>query len=147
MYSNGNAVNPIVNFIKDGVVIFGQRTLQRSASALDRINVRRMLNYIKRTSVVAVRQFLFEPNDQILWGQLANILKPIYQDVKNKRGINRFEVVFDDKTTPAIARDNNEVYGYIIIEPTKAAEKIILSFVITAQGASFSEALAAAGVA
>lgn len=146
MYGSGNAVNPLVKFPKDGVVIFGQRTLQRNASALDRLNVRRMLNYIKRASAAAVRYDLFEPNDKILWGQLSTVLKPIYQEVKNKRGINKFEVRFDDKTTPQLARDNNEVYGYIIIEPTKSAEKIILSFVITAQGASFSEALAAAGV-
>jgi hypothetical protein len=147
MYSGGNAVNPLVNFPKDGVVIFGQRTLQRSASALDRLNVRRMMNYIKRTSTEAAKIELFEPNDKVLWAQLTKILTPIYQDVKNKRGINRFEVVFNDQTTTPLARDNNEVYGFIIVEPTKAAEKIILSFVITAQGASFSEALAAAGVA
>ncbi len=146
MYSGGNAINPIVNFPKDGVVIFGQRTLQRAASALDRINVRRMLNYIKRTSVGAVRPELFDPNDAVLWAQLVKILTPIYQEVKNKRGLNNFLVKIDASTTSALARDNNEVYGYIVVEPTKAAEKIILSFVITAQGASFTEALAAVGV-
>jgi len=146
MYSGGNAVNPIVNFPKDGVVIFGQRTLQRNASALDRLNVRRMLNYIKRASVEAANPELFEPNDQILWNQLTRVLSPIYQEVKGKRGINRFEVKFDATTTSDLAKDNNEVYGYIVIEPTKTAEKIILTFVLTAQGASFSEALAAAGV-
>lgn len=146
MYSGGNAVNPIVNFPKDGVVIFGQRTLQRNASALDRINVRRMLNYVKRASLGAVRPELFDPNDAVLWKRLTNLLNPIFNDVKNKRGLNKFEVKIDSTTTNAAARDNNEVYGYIILEPTKAAEKIILTFVITAQGASFSEALAAAGV-
>jgi phage tail sheath protein FI len=146
MYSGGNAVNPLVNFPQDGVVVFGQRTLQRAASALDRINVRRMMNYIKRVSVAAVRPEIFEPNDKILWGQLIKLLTPIYQEIKNKRGLNNFLVKFDDQTTSALAKDNNEVYGYIVLEPTKAAEKIILSFVITAQGASFTEALAAAGV-
>jgi phage tail sheath protein FI len=146
MYSNGNAVNPIVNFPKDGVVIFGQRTLQRAASALDRVNVRRMLNYIKRTSVAAVRPELFDPNDAVLWASLVKILTPIYQEVKNKRGLNNFLVKIDAQTTSSAARDNNEVYGYIVVEPTKAAEKIILSFVITAQGANFTEALAAVGV-
>jgi phage tail sheath protein FI len=146
MYSGGNAVNPLVNFPKDGVVVFGQRTLQRAPSALDRINVRRMLNYVKRTSVGAVRPELFDPNDATLWAQLTKLLTPIYQEVKNKRGLNNFLVKFDSTTTSDLARDNNEVYGYIILEPTKAAEKIILTFVITAQGASFTEALAAAGV-
>lgn len=146
MYSGGNAINPIVNFPKDGVVIFGQRTLQRQASALDRVNVRRMLNYIKRTSVAAVRPELFDPNDAVLWAQLVKILTPIYQEVKNKRGLNGFLVKIDAATTSDLARDNNEVYGYIVVEPTKAAEKIILSFVITAQGANFTEALAAVGV-
>lgn len=147
MYSGGNAVNPIVNFPGVGVAIWGQRTLQRAASALDRINVRRMLNYIKRASVEAANPSLFEPNDEVLWNQLSRVLTPIYQEVKNKRGINRFEVKIDSSTTDNAAKDRNEVYGYIIVEPTNAAEKIILTFVLTAQGASFSEALAAVGVA
>ncbi len=146
MYSGGNAVNPLVNFPQDGVVVFGQRTLQRAASALDRLNVRRMMNYIKRVSVAAVRPEIFEPNDKILWAKLASLLSPIYQGIKNRRGLNNFLVKFDEQTTNNLARDNNEVYGYILLEPTKAAEKIILSFVVTAQGASFTEALAAAGV-
>ena len=147
MYSNGNAINPIVNFPKDGVVIFGQRTLQRNASALDRLNVRRMLNFVKRSSAGAVKIDLFDPNDSVLWSSLTKRLNPIYQNVKNKRGLNNFEVKIDATTTDAAAQDNNEVYGFIVLEPTKAAEKIILSYVITAQGASFSEALAAVGVA
>jgi phage tail sheath protein FI len=105
-----------------------------------------MMNYIKRVSVAAVRPEIFEPNDATLWGQLTKLLTPIYQEIKNKRGLNNFQVKFDSSTTNNLARDNNEVYGYIVLEPTKAAEKIILSFVVTAQGASFTEALAAAGV-
>lgn len=146
MYSNGNAINPIVNFPKDGVVIFGQRTLQRTPSALDRINVRRLLIYVKRVSAAAVKSELFEPNDAILWGVLTRILTPIFTEVQAKRGINRFLIKIDEQTTTTIARENNEVIGYILIEPTKAAEKIILNFVITAQGANFGEALAQAGV-
>jgi phage tail sheath protein FI len=146
MYSNGNAVNPIVNFQKEGPVIFGQRTLQRNASALDRLNVRDLMNYLKRSSAAAVRIDLFDPDDDILLGQITKRLTPIYSEVRAKRGINRFEVKFDSQTTTDINRDNNEVVGYIIVEPTKAAEKIILNFVVTAQGASFTEALAAAGV-
>lgn len=146
MYSNGNAINPIVNFPKDGVVIFGQRTLQRTPSALDRINVRRMLIYVKRVSAAAVKSELFEPNDAILWGVLTRILTPIFTEVQAKRGLNRFLIKIDEQTTTTIARENNEVIGYILLEPTKAAEKIILNFVITAQGANFGEVLAQAGV-
>lgn len=147
MYSGGNAINPIVNFPRDGVVLFGQRTLIRQPSALDRINVRRLLIYVKRVSAAAVRSELFEPNDEILWSTLERILKPIFVEIRNKRGLNNFLVKVDPDTTTDLNRDNNEVVGYIVLEPTKAAEKIILNFVVTAQGASFSEALAAAGVA
>lgn len=147
MYSGGNAVNPIVNFPRDGVVVFGQRTLLRQPSALDRINVRRLLIYVKRVSAAAVRSELFEPNDAILWATLERILTPVFTEIQGKRGLNQFLVKIDSSTTTDLNRDNNEVVGYIVLEPTKAAEKIILNFVITAQGASFSEALAAAGVA
>jgi len=147
MYSGGNAVNPIVNFPRDGVAIFGQRTLQRTPSALDRINVRRMLNFVKTESAAAVRIDLFEPLDTILFRQIRQKLTPIYQEVQNRRGINRFEVVLDTSSTTARNLENSEVVGFIVIEPTKAAEKIILNFVVTAQGAQFSEALAAVGVA
>lgn len=146
MYSNGNAVNPIVNFLREGPTIFGQRTLQRAASALDRLNVRDLLNFVKRSSAAAVRVDLFEPNDSILLAQITKLLTPIFSEIRSKRGLNKFEVKFDNTTTTDLNRDNNEVVGYIVIEPTKAAEKIILNFVVTAQGASFSEALAAAGV-
>ena len=146
MYSNGNAVNPIVNFQKEGPTIWGQRTLQRNASALDRLNVRDMMNFLKRSSSAACRIDVFDPNDDILLGQVTKRLNPIYSEVRAKRGLNRFEVKFDRQTTTDLNRDNGEVVGYIVVEPTKAAEKIILNFVVTAQGASFSEALAAAGV-
>ena len=147
MYSGGNAVNPIVNFPTDGIVIFGQRTLQRNASALDRINVRRMMIFLKVTVAEGVRIDLFEPNDNILFRQIRDKIVPVVQEVQNRRGINRFEVRFDSSTTTDRNRENSEVVGFILVEPTKAAEKIILNFVVTAQGSSFSEALAAAGVA
>lgn len=147
MYSNGNAVNPIVNFPKDGIVIFGQRTLQRAASALDRINVRRMMNFVKRAAAGAVMPELFDPADPITFKELTNLISPIFGAVQNARGINKFEVKIDSTTTTNADLDNSTIVGYIVIEPTKAAEIIILNFVITAQGASFSEALAAAGVA
>lgn len=147
MYSGGNAVNPLVNFPREGIVVFGQRTLQRAPSALDRINVRRLLIYAKRISAATVRPELFEPNDPILWAQLQRLLNPIFNEIRAKRGLNNFLVKIDSSTTTNLNLDNSEVVGFIVLEPTKAAEKIILNFVITAQGASFGEALAAAGVA
>lgn len=146
MYSGGNAVNPIVNFPNQGLVVFGQRTLQRNPSALDRINVRRMLIYVKRASAEAVRVELFEPLDDILFGAIQNRLEPIFREVQNRRGLNNFQIALDGNTTTDLNRENSEVVGYILLEPTKAAEKIILNFIVTAQGASFSEALTQAGV-
>lgn len=147
MYSGGNAINPIVNFPTEGVVVFGQKTLQRNPSALDRINVRRMMIFLKVTVAAGVRIDLFEPNDSILLRQVRDKIAPVVQEVQNRRGINRFEVRLDNRTTSPQNRENSEVVGFILVEPTKAAEKIILNFVVTAQGASFTEALAAAGVA
>lgn len=147
MYSGGNVVNPIVNFPRDGVVLFGQRTMLRQPSALDRINVRRLLIYVKRLAAATVRSELFEPNDPVLWQTIERLLNPIFAEVQGRRGLNNFLVKVDSDTTKAINLDNNEVVGFIVLEPTKSAEKIILNFVITAQGASFSEALVAAGVA
>ena len=102
--------------------------------------------FLKVTVAAGVRIDLFEPNDNILFRQVRDKITPVVQEVQNRRGINRFEVRLDNRTTSPQNRENSEVVGFILVEPTKAAEKIILNFVVTAQGSSFSEALAAAGV-
>jgi phage tail sheath protein FI len=135
MYGNGNAVNPIVNFVQDGIVIWGQRTTQRTASALDRINVRRLLNYTKTVIGLGAKVILFEPNDSRTITRLINIVNPVLQDIKNRRGITEFKV--EDATTDR-DRNLNRIVLRVFIRPTKAAEVIDIPFIITADGGSFA---------
>jgi len=125
---NGNAINPIVNLPLDGITIYGQRTTQRSASALDRINVARLIHYATRVVSRACRTLEFEQNDTILWDQFINICEPFMKDIKAKRGCEEFKVIADESTTTAYRRNNNEMHGYILLIPTKSAEKIVIHF-------------------
>jgi len=136
MYSGGNAVNPIPNFTKDGVVIWGQRTLQRAPTALDRINVRRLLLVIKKAVSTAVRFLVFEPNDEFLERQFVNLVNPFLRGIQARRGLVDFRVI--SATTDA-NRDRNEFVGRIFLKPVKAAEIIELEFVVVAQTANFEE--------
>jgi len=134
MYGNANAVNPIVNFPQEGIVVWGQRTLQRVPSALDRINVRRMMLQLKVLVKLAARVMLFEPNDEISRARLVDIVTPIVDDIKQKRGIIRFQVV--DATTD---RDIqlNQMQLKVFLQPTQTIEVIDIPFYITAAGVSF----------
>lgn len=139
MYSNGNALNPIVNFPLDGVVIWGQRTLQRTPTALDRINVRRLLNALKKQISTAVRVLVFEPNDELTWDRFVNLVEPVLRDTASRRGIYDFRVVCDDTTNTPLTIDRNELHGKLFIKPTKAAEMIIVDFVVLNNEAQFEE--------
>ena len=134
MYGSGNAVNPIVNFPQEGIAVWGQRTLQRTPSALDRINVRRLLLTAKTIIKLAAKVILFEPNDAITRDRLIKIISPVLQDIQNKRGLQRFSVV--DATT---SRDIqlNQMVVKIFIQPTQSVEVIDIPFIISAAGVSF----------
>lgn len=138
LYGNGNAVNVIVDFTRDGIVIFGQRTLQRAPTALDRINVRRMLLYAQKIISTISKTVLFEPNDALTQTRLEELINPILERIKGDRGIARFSVRIDSTTNTPDVVNNNELRGKLFIEPVKAAEKIILDFVLLATGAEFS---------
>lgn len=141
MYGTGlNAVNPIVNFkSRGGIVIWGQKTLLRNTTALNRINVRRMLNYLKKIISQAVRALLFEPNDSGTWGSFTRLVNPVLRDVKARRGLYDFKVICDATTnTPAVI-DRSTMIAKILLQPTKAAELIELQFTLLPTGANFSE--------
>jgi hypothetical protein len=140
MYGNGNAVNPIVDFTRDGIVIWGQRTLQRMPSALDRVNVRRMLLVAEKLVATITKYLLFEPNDSTLWRRTEALINPILRRIKAGRGIESFSIVIDESTNPPDVRNRNEMHGKLFIVPTKAAEKIVLDFIILPSGAEFTEA-------
>lgn len=130
-------INPITRFPNEGIVIFGQKTLQLKQSALDRINVRRLLILAKRTVAAEARQLVFEPNSPPNWTRFVNKVNPILEGYRRDRGINRFKVVMDSTTNTSDVIDRNEMKGKIFLEPVKAAEFITVDFVIGASGVSF----------
>lgn len=139
LYGNGNAVNPIVNFTREGLTIWGQRTLQRRPTALDRVNVRRMLLAAEKAIATAVKYLVFEPNDPVTWRRFVNLVSPAMDYIKANRGVYEFKVVCDETTNPPIVIDRNEMNGRILLKPTKAAEMIVVDFVLLSTGANFEE--------
>jgi len=135
MYSGGNVVNPIVAFPQQGITIFGQRTTQRDPSALDRINVRRMMILIRKMILASTRRLVFEPNDAITWERVSNIINPMLSDIKTRRGITEFKVVCDESTNTPLRIDRNEMWCKVIIKPTKTAEMLIFEVNLTSQSA------------
>lgn len=134
-----NRINPIASFPKEGIVVFGQKTLQVKASALDRVNVRRLLIFSKKTIASAAKYLLFESNNSSTWQRFINTVNPILDNVKMKQGLERFQVVMDTSTNTQEMIDRNIMVGKIFLQPTKVAEFISLDFVITNAGVSFGE--------
>lgn len=141
LYGDGNAVNPIARFNPDGLVVWGQRTLQRAPTALDRVNVRRLLLYLRKVISTAVNYLVFEPNDEKTWRLFGHLVIPFLNDVTQRRGLYDFRFQCDETTnTPAVI-DRNEMHARIFLKPVKAAEFIQVDLVITATGANFDEIL------
>jgi hypothetical protein len=141
MYKNG--INPIVSFAGQGKVIWGQKTYLDKNSAFNRVNVRRLFIVLEKAISTAVKYFLFEPNDTFTRLQLINMIEPFLRDVRSRRGIYDFLVVCDGTNNTAERIDRNELWCDIYIKPTKAAEFIVLNFIATKTGASFTELVAA----
>lgn len=139
MYANGNALNPIINYAGQGIVIWGQRTLQRAPTALDRINVRRLLLYMRKGIATAVRYLLFEPNDDVTWARFRLLVGPVMEEIKGRRGITEYQVICDSTTNTEQVIARNELRGKIMFIPTKTAEMITVDFVILNNQAQFSE--------
>ena len=135
LYSGGNCINPIVNFPQQGITIFGQRTAQRAATALDRINIRRLMIYIRKVIVNSCQRFVFEPNDTFTWSQVEGLVNPFLDDIRRRRGITEFRVVCDDTTNTPVRIDRNEMWTKVIIKPTKTAEILIFEINLTNQAA------------
>lgn len=148
LYGFGNAVNPIVNFPQEGITVWGQRTLQRRSSALDRVNVRMLLIFIKKNALRFLRQFVFEPNDATTRAQVVNVSNPFLADIQARRGLTGFAVVCDERNNTPERIDRNELHVAYFLKPTRAAEFIQLNLVVLRTEASFtsSEVLAAAGL-
>lgn len=140
LYATGtNAVNPICDFVGDGIVVYGQKTLQRKPSALDRVNVMRLIIYVTKILATATKYLLFEPNDRLTWILYTQLVDPLLADIKQRRGLYEFKVVCDETTNTPSDIDNNTMVAEVWLKPTKVAERLINRFVITSTGASFSE--------
>ena len=135
MYSGGNAINPIVAFPQQGITIFGQRTSQRASTALDRINIRRLMIYVRKVILSSTRRFVFEPNDEFTWAQIEDLLNPFLDDIRRRRGITEFRVVCDSTVNTPVRVDRNELWTKVIIKPTKTAEILIFEVNLTNQSA------------
>ncbi len=132
-------VNPIAQFPAEGIVIFGQKTMQQVPSALDRINVRRMLLYMKKRISRMASTVLFDPNIQITWQRFMSKARPFMETIKAGFGLEDFRIVLDSTTTTPDLVDRNVMYAQIWIKPTRAVEFIALDFIITGAGASFDD--------
>ena len=131
-------VNPIAAFPGQGVVAWGQKTLQRSPNALDRINVRRLLIAIKKFIAGSARVITFEQNVTTTRQRFLNIANPYLESVQQRSGIYSFKVIMDDSNNTPDVVDQNILYGQLYVQPTKTSEFILIDFNLTPTGASFS---------
>lgn len=134
-------INPINTTISEGVTIQGQKTLQVKQSALDRINVRRLLLQVRRLIAAASQTLLFEPNDQTVRDQFLAKVEPLLLQIQNQRGLTAFRVTVDSFNTSAnqTEGDRNTLTGKIQIKPTPALEFIDLTFQVLPTGANFED--------
>jgi len=134
-----SSVNPIASFVTEGLVIFGQKTLQTTPSALDRINVRRLLIFVKKEISRIASGLLFDQNVPATWNRFLGQVNPFLQSVKTRLGLSDYKVILDNSTTTPDLVDRNIMYAKIFLKPARAIEFIAVDFVITNTGASFDD--------
>ena len=132
-------VNPIATFPGSGVVVFGQKTLQKRASALDRVNVRRLLIALKSYIVQVSDNLVFEQNTNSTRNNFLAQVNPYLESVQQRQGLYAFKVVMDASNNTPDVIDRNELVGQIYLQPTKTAEFVILDFNVLPTGATFPE--------
>jgi hypothetical protein len=130
-------VNPLATFPGEGVVVFGQKTLQQKATALDRVNVRRLLISLKNFIGGVGRTLVFEQNTAATRNRFLNQVNPYLDNVVQKQGLFAYKVVMDESNNTPDVVDRNQLIGQIYIQPTKTAEFIILDFTILPTGVEF----------
>ena len=130
-------INPIATFPATGVCIWGQKTLQERSTALDRINVRRLLIALKKFIASSSRYLVFEQNTQATRNRFLNIVNPYLESVQQKQGLYAFRVQMDEGNNTPDVIDRNQLVGAIYLQPTKTAEFIVLDFNVLPTGATF----------
>lgn len=137
LYLNG--INPLVSFPGEGIVVWGQKTLQSRPSAFDRVNVRRLMNVLRTSINKAMRYSIFEPNDYFTRKYVTGIISDFLEDVKQRRGLYEYEVICDSTNNTPQVIDANQLVIDIGLQPVKAAEFIKISYIVTRTGVSLSE--------
>ena len=132
-------INPIVSFPGQGVVLFGDKTLQSKPSAFDRINVRRLFITLEKAISTAAKFQLFELNDEFTRATFRNLVEPFLRDVQGRRGITDFLVVCDETNNTGQVIDSNRFVADIFIKPARSINFITLNFIATRTGVEFSE--------
>lgn len=130
-------VNPIATFPRNGVVVWGQKTLQKKQSALDRINVRRLLIAAKRHVAETSKYLVFEQNTNETRMRFLNITRPWFENARRKQGLYDFRIIIDERNNTPDVVDRNEMRAQIYLKPAKTAEFIIVDFVVLPTGAAF----------
>lgn len=141
LYVDNNAVNCIIEDPTEGLVVFGQKTLLRSQTALNRVNVRMLLNYLKRVITAAAKYLTFEPNDSYTWNSFEDLVEPTLRSIGQRRGLYDYKIVKGEDIVTADDIDNYRMPCKILIQPTKAAEEIPIYFTITRTGVDFNDVL------
>lgn len=132
-------INPIATFPSEGIVIFGQKTLQVTPSAIDRINVRRLMIFLKKRISRIAAGILFDQNVRTTWTRFKAEADKFLGSVQARLGLSEFRVILDDTTTTPDLVDRNILYAKIFLKPARAIEFIAIDFVITRSGASFDD--------
>jgi uncharacterized protein len=130
-------VNSIATFPNTGVVVFGQKTLQKKKSALDRVNVRRLLIELKNYISQIADSLVFEQNNLITRNNFLSQVNPYLSSIQQQQGLTDFRVIMDESNNTPNVVDNNQLVGQIYLQPTKTVEFIILDFNILPTGATF----------
>jgi hypothetical protein len=130
-------VNPIATYPRQGSTVWGQKTLQKKRSALDRINVRRLLNDAKRFVAYTVRYLVFENNTVETRAKFIELVDPYFRRVMNQQGLYDYRIIIDERNNTPDVVDRNEMRAQIYLKPAKTAEFIIVDFIVMPTGALF----------
>ena len=136
------SLNPVAYFPNEGYAIFGQKTLFRTPSAFNRINVRELFLTLEKTTQSLLKYFVFEPNTYTTQTRLVGSLKPVFDNAKINGGLYDYLIVCDGRNNTPYVIDNNELVVSIYIQPVRTAEFILCDFIATQTGVNFSELVA-----
>lgn len=133
------AINPVTQFPNDGIIVMGQKTLQRKPTAFDRVNVRRLFLDLEKRTQKTMKSFLFEPNTFLTRTKVVNTLTPIFENAKQTEGLYDYIIVCDERNNTNDRIENNELVVDIYLKPVRAAEFILVNFYAVNNDVNFEE--------